>query len=252
MARNYGLVPQSINSLADRIERQTERESRDKMALANLGLQKAQLGLQNRALGAEQNFNLAKQQREQWLSEPVTVGQAIDTHPNWDDATKNAVKMSIPDPQREGVLNHPTTRGKLNEFLGQLRQEKIASEQFNQKMGLEQQKLNLMRQKTAAEKDNRPNMQKEVEFIAQTMGTTPQEALKAYRQDKTLPERIRLYNNELDRLAKDFHFQDLDGKQKAEKVNKLRKDFGISDIMPNEGNNDSIVGGLLKRARGGQ
>jgi hypothetical protein len=90
-------------------------------------------------------------------------------------------------------------------------------------------------------KDSRSTMQKDVEFISQVLNVSKKEALAQYRSDKTLPERLRLYNNEVDAIRKDYS---LDDDKKAEKIQRLKEHFlenlpgtkgGLKDSMGQRG-----------------
>lgn len=92
--------------------------------------------------------------------------------------------------------------------------------------------------KTRAEKagaSGKHKMAQDVDLLRDVYGITRKEAMDMYRKDKNLGERIRLYTNELDRLADDDTFKyDLTEEQKAQKIKELRSAYRISDVMPDQ------------------
>jgi len=215
---DYGLVAREINNLSNRIGNITARNQSNDLALANLDYNQ-------KNIEGQQGLQMAKLQREKWLTEPVTIGQAIDTHPKWSPEQKQAIKMSMPEKERDSILNHPATRGTLNATLEKLSQQSKEDQYKQQMLALRGREV------TAKEKeprDNRSNMQKEVEYIRNVKGVSPIEALAEWQKSKSLPERIRLYNNELTALNEDLT---ISPKDKPSKVEQLRQLYGISDAM---------------------
>jgi hypothetical protein len=84
-------------------------------------------------------------------------------------------------------------------------------------------------------KDNRSTMQKEVEYIAQTKGIAPEQALLEWQQSKSEPERIRLYNEEIKALNENMFDTSPEAKAAKEaEVSRLKEIYGIGKIAGNK------------------
>jgi len=235
---DYGLVSRSINNLADRIGGLSAQRNAHDERMMDYGLAEANLGLREREMQGQQNVELAKAKRDQWLNEEVTGRQAIMTHPKMTDEQKKAFITNLEkstDPEfAKYILDGAIyKRGKWAEAA---RNAISAHQERTQKAQLEQQKLGIQKDRNAilrsgGAKDNRSTMQKEVEYIAQTNGISPQQALVQWQKSKSLPERIRLFSEEVKALNDDITlFGEEGSKIKAQKIQELRDLYGVQDL----------------------
>jgi len=265
MARAYSLVPQALNQLADRVNQLSRQKSNHTRALQDLNLAESQLGLKAQSLADQHNINIAQAEKEKHLDEVVSLGDVIKSSKiPWEQ--KQQVLSSFD----EKVLNFPTTRRKAMDAFSRLESERIAGERHTENLdhreALTDKQISAQREIAAGrtgsaekiaqmkidamgdrqEKDTRSNMQKEVEFIATTEGVSLPEALKQWQKSKSLPERNRLYNNELEALNNDMSLLGPEGAElKKQKIQELRQIYGINEAMnqkpqPDTDNNDPL------------
>lgn len=226
--------------------------------MKNLGL--AQIGLQNQSanIAGQQGLDVAKLERENFLNEPVTMRQLFMTRPGKSPEEAQAAIDSLPK-EMKPFLDNPEfvfPRGKWHELYRNTRagmakaqaeqqrheelmgERRLTREQSAAQSGLDRasreriakeglrttEKVAGMR----SEKDTSSTMQKEVEYIAKTKGVAPVQALEEWKLSKSLPERIRLFNNEIDALNEDLDLMGPDkAQEKAMKVEQLRQMYGV-------------------------
>jgi hypothetical protein len=235
MPNYFGLADQ-INKLSDRVAGLGSDRMAHEERMAGLGLTGVQLDNQRTAVQGQRQSELAKMEYEKYLDEPITVGSAISTSKRSAQEKRQMMETLKP------FLNEPTTRRGFFERVNSAREQAMEAQKMKATEEYRKKQLQLDRDqirsaekiagmRTSAASDNRPNIQKEVEYIASVLGINQQDALKKYQSDKALPERIRLYNNELELLRKDDKFQyDLTEQQKEQKINELRSRYKIDEI----------------------
>ena len=155
---NYGLVAQSINNLADRIGRTTDRQLSHEEAMSDLGLRGAQLDIQSKDVQGQQSLNVAKMKRQQFLEEPVTIGEAIETHPKWTPEQKKTIMGSIPEDVRGEFLGHITSRGNLINAIGKLKSEQKEAIKEKNLADYRSQMLGLAKARVDASGNKPPSM----------------------------------------------------------------------------------------------
>jgi hypothetical protein len=173
---NYGLGPaQQINRLTEQVRGLGLDKYRHQEAMQDYGLKGAQLGLQEKEMAGQQAFNIAKAQRDQFMNQKVTGRQAILTHPELSDDEKqfaiDTITKTVKDPESANYIldgaffKRADFDEALRKTIDQVTQQAKESKYRQEKMGLEKQKLSILRQKEA--KDTRTSAQKEFDRFKQ-------------------------------------------------------------------------------------
>jgi hypothetical protein len=236
---DYGLVSRQINHLTSQIGGITDRNLAHEETMSRLGLASAQTGFENKNIEGQHAVELAKQKREQFLNEEVTGRQAILSAPKLSDEQKQTMIKTIEQQGHKEILDGMVyKRGSwvkaLRDTIADRTKQSSTEKQQDRMYGLGLQRLNVEKQRAATAKDNRPNMQKEVEYISQIKGIPPQAALDEWISNKTLAERIRAYNNEIDSLDNDLSLMGPKGAPlKEQKIKQLRELFRIDQLPGN-------------------
>lgn len=147
MPYDLGLVPNVINSLANRVGGLADRRARHQEAMGNLDLANAKLDYNMAGLAGEQQVRKAKVERRKYLDEPVTLGQAIQTS-KLPDKAKAELLGQMP----EEMANFPTTRQKaFDAFQSVMMKQKEAQDKAaKQASDIEQKRLDRQNKLDAA------------------------------------------------------------------------------------------------------
>jgi hypothetical protein len=220
---DYGLVSRSISGLADRVGNITAQDQAHQRAMKGFDIQKTGLGLRAKEQAGQQDVELAKAEKEAWDNEYVLGEQAIDTHPKWTPEQKAAMKKTF-EPFLAFSFKRKEWGNAIRDLKSEYDKEQGAERRHKENVGLKKQENSLRAQQaTATAKDTRSTMQKEVEYMAEVNKTTPQEALVMWQKQKSLGERIRLFNNEIDALNSDMTLMGPKGAElKKQKIAELR------------------------------
>jgi hypothetical protein len=229
----YDLVVNAIDSLANRVHGLSQDKRADEMQMRQFDLANAKLGLEATTRAGQQELEMAKVKREQYLDEPITFGDAIKGSKRSDEEKALALKefapiLGVPTTRRkagEGMYDYFMRKSGKNQDIEQKRLDREARVRESQKDRASREKIAGMRQRgtRGAESD--------IELYQRVYGISPAEALDMYRSDKSAAQRIRLYVDELDKLASSNEFKyDLSDEEKAAKVKSLRDQFGIDKV----------------------
>jgi hypothetical protein len=189
---DYSLIPNTINSIADRVRGLSRDRSAHEAQMQGLALQDAQLGLGLRKQESQDKLSMAKLQREKYLDEPVTFGVAIQSS-KLPDEIKTTIQQGTP----QDVWNFPTTRRKAFEAYQKLQEQRAQSkEKMLERTSLATQK-GLDRQaiqkegslnRASREKIARIGLQKTTAKPTDAMNQMKLQAWQDYMQGKATPQ----------------------------------------------------------------
>jgi hypothetical protein len=228
--------PNAANSLfrlADVLRGNAEDQRRHTERMYDIRFRADDMAARSKNRELQNKVALRKLDREEMLNAPTTLGQALQEM-KVPDEIKQSWLNAIP----QEKLNMPTTKRQVMDAYKDAVAPPKEKEGFT--LGAGQVRYdaegNIVARSphkpSSATKDTRSAARKDVALLQEVYGISQREAMDMYRSDKDLGQRIRLYTNELDRLANDPGFEYAPEDEKAKKIKELRDAYKITDVMP--------------------
>lgn len=141
---DYFGTSRAINQLAQTIGGINDRSLRHDEAMNNFGIQRAQQALNRTEIQGKQDIALKGIERQKWMTDAVTVGQAIDTQPEWSPEQRQKIKAHVQSmfgDKGKDILDIPTTRQNLQTMLRQMSSDRATAQYRKGMLDLSRQRL---------------------------------------------------------------------------------------------------------------